>query len=370
MFFAVDALPRNTRGKVDRAALRQSAITTPVPEFDHVAPRTARELVIAELAAEAVGLPKVGVRDDLFDLGLDSLAWVGLLSAIDERFGVSLSLGDLLEAPTVETLARRYDAHGRAHDRIVMSTYTGGAGTPFFCVAGGGGAGLLSTRRLGRRLGRPVFSFTYRGAQSRAFPDRTLPNVAARFVRGMREAQPQGPYLLGGLSFGGLLAFEMARQLHADGQQVALLVLMDPAVPRRSRLMKSVQRLRDERTGRVQSRGPLARRTIRWVARGLVGRYLRATAGLVQRPPLSQSLSFYQLDGHMARRYVPQSYAGRTLLLRTEQWRRYDERDLSRSLSGQTHVEIIPGLHGTMFAETNLAVVSALIREEIAALGM
>jgi hypothetical protein len=70
----------------------------------------------------------------------------------------------------------------------------------------------------------------------------------------------------------------------------------------------------------------------------------------------------------MARRYIPQTYAGRTLLLRTDEWRRYDERDITRSLSGRTRVEIIPGLHVTMFAETNLAVVSALIREEIAAL--
>jgi thioesterase domain-containing protein len=196
-------------------------------------------------------------------------------------------------------------------------------------------------------------------------PDRTVPRVAARFVAGLRDIQPQGPYYLGGLSFGGLLAFEMARQLQSSGQDVALLVLMDPVTSWRWSMTKSVRRLRPER-GSDLNRVSLTRLLLRGLKRFFTDRYAIATAGIVRRDVMRQGQAIFKVQIRMVRRYALQPYSGRTLVLRTAEWKRFDERDITRSLSGRTRVAMTPGTHMSMLSETNLATMAAIIREEMA----
>jgi thioesterase domain-containing protein len=364
VFFGVDAIPRNARGKVDREALRESASTASLPDVEYLAPRTANETTIAGLAAEALGLTQVGVRDDIFDLGIESFTVVGFMTAINERFGASLTTADLLAAPTVESLAGKIGAERRTSDHpVVFPVYSGGSGTPFFCVSGAAGAGTFATRRLGYRLGRPTYSFAARGQGTEAIWDGSLAGAAARFVGALRDIQPAGPYLVGGLSFGALMAFEIAKQLDAGGERVALLVLVDPVTQPPGSLKRSWQRVTAERAGLVPSRGPLAARLVRRFRAILTNQYQAATAAIMRREPVAPRAALMRHQSRMARHYRPTPYAGRTLLLRTRNWQKFDRLDILRSLSGRTDHHIIAGSHMTMFGEPYLADTARIIRE-------
>jgi thioesterase domain-containing protein/acyl carrier protein len=365
-FFRVATIPRNTRGKVDRELLRQTAATAVPPAGGFVAPRNAREAALAQLIGEALGLNRVGVHDDIFDLGVDSLSMVGLGIAVSERLGVTVSAVDLLGSPTVEVLARQIDGREEPAERIAVPLHLGGSGTPIFCVPGGGGAGMLALRRLGRRLGRPAFSFIPRGFETRAVPDQTVERAAARFVEALHGVQPSGPYLIAGVSFGGLTAFEMARQLKAAGHDIALLTLIDPISRRPARLSSHAAKAWTDLTGPRASGTDRARHLARRISAWAIDRYMAGTAGLIPRPPARQSDVFFRLNSKMARRYRMRPYDGACLLLRTSEWRRADMLDYARFLTGETRERTIPGNHRTMIGEPHLGTLSEILREELA----
>src|SRR5204862_1758864 len=106
-----------------------------------------------------------------------------------------------------------------------------GSGTPFFCVAGGGSP-TTSLRALAEFIeGRPCYGIQARGLEERARPDHSIEACARRYLTEIRAIQPSGPYLVGGFSFGGLVAFEMACRLQAAGEQVALLAILETIAP-------------------------------------------------------------------------------------------------------------------------------------------
>ncbi len=365
-FFTVDAIPRNERGKVDREVLRQTELDALVPEADYVAPRTEREQEIADVVAEVLSLERIGVHDDVFTLGADSFTSVELLTGIGERFGVDLTSGDLLEAPTVEALALRVDDGTKIAERLVIPLHASGSGTPFFLVAGAGGLGMLALRRLARRLDRPTYSFIPRGFDRRVLPDRTVERTAARFVRALQTVQPSGPYLIGGYSFGALVGYEMAQKLGAAGEGVALLVLLDPATGD-PRYRGEAQRIVGGRRRDPQSRAAGVSRLVRNSALWMLHSVELATVGIVKRPLDRQLGIFVLLNLRMGRRYRPKPYAGRALALRTRSWDKLDGMDLGgRLLAGEKQLVDIPGDHITAIHEPHGAVLAAVLREALA----
>ncbi len=249
----LDALPRTERGKVDRGALPPA----PAPTPGDTRPRNDWEGLVASLWARVLQLPAVGVHDDFFELGGDSLAAEELLAAVVDELGVPAGRLDsraLLAASTVAEFAARLRGGptGRGSATLVPLR-PDGDGRPLFCVAGGGGLALAFlplVRALPPEL--PVWGLQARGLESRAVPDWTVRAAARRHVRDLRTVQPTGPYRLLGYSFGAVLALEVARQLTAAGEAVEALVLVDaypPGTP----------------APRPAGRGPLAR------ARALAG---------------------------------------------------------------------------------------------------
>jgi acyl-coenzyme A synthetase/AMP-(fatty) acid ligase/thioesterase domain-containing protein/acyl carrier protein len=225
---ALDALPRVQNGKIDRLALtgRQapavlgaSAPTLP----STVAPTTHIERRLVEIWEELLELP-VGVDQDFFDLGGDSLLAMELLVEIDERLGCSLTPEALLEAPTIRRLADTVSfAPQVAHRTCSSSDHL-----PVFLVHELGGSGLRY-RWLTGELG-DEFSFCRLEApwwDGRVHQIETAEQLAAFHVAEIRRAQPTGPYLLIGYSLGGLIALEIARQLNADGEEIGLLAVLD-----------------------------------------------------------------------------------------------------------------------------------------------
>ena len=303
-------MPVGNRGKVDRAAL------PPAPDL-HSRPYrepVGRERELANLFARVLGIDKVGLDDDFFDLGGDSLAAIELIAAIDEHFGVSVTAAVLLESPTVAELARRL-VRRREHDAsAVVALRAEGTGTPLFCVAGGGSP-ATSLRALADTLGpRPVYGIQARGLEERARPDRSVEACARRYVREVRSIQPTGPYLLAGHSFGGLVAFEMACLLEADGDEVAQLTIIDTIAPGAAMSVPA------QSTARPSTRpGSSVAGAFRRVRRSVVGhaqhRFELATAGLVRRR-LRQYRVFYLLSQHIGARYRPKErFHGSTLVV-------------------------------------------------------
>jgi thioesterase domain-containing protein/acyl carrier protein len=357
----------NERGKTDRDALRQAALAAERRVRGYEGPRTPSELALVEILAELLDAERVGVDSDFFELGIDSFTVVELLAAIEERFGVDLAAADLFELPTAAALAARLDHGAGSTNRLVVPLYTGGSGVPFFVVAGGGGTGMVALRRLGLRIDRPLYSFLQRGFLERARPDRTVERTAKRFVTALRAVRPAGPNLLGGYSFGCLVAFEMAQQLRSAGAEVALLVLFDPATSeagQRERVERIARGRNRSPAGRVRTFGRLARHAGLWLKHGAISR----TAGLVKRPPLQQEGAYFLLNLRLSRRYRPRPYGGKALVLRTRSWTSFDRIDLGGAfLSGEKQIVAVAGSHDTMLLEPHVAALVPLLRDALEA---
>jgi amino acid adenylation domain-containing protein len=229
-FVYLDALPLTPSGKVDRKAL-------PAPDRglapELVAPRTAVEEALAEIWAEVLGVERVGVHDSFFELGGHSLLAVVLMARIEKRLGKTFPLATLFSAPTVAALAALVDrAGGPARRSPLVAVQPRGERAPFFCVHPIGG-NVLCYLDLSRQLGpeQPFYAFQTPDPGEGGALSASVEEMAARYLRDLRRVQPRGPYRLGGWSMGGLVAFEMARQLAAAGETVDLLALIDTPPP-------------------------------------------------------------------------------------------------------------------------------------------
>jgi len=169
------------------------------------------------------------VDENFFDLGGHSLLAVKLFAEVEKSFGKNLPLATLFQAPTVRQLARvlRDEGWQAVWSSLVM-IQTDGARTPFFCIHAAGG-NVLEYHDLARLLGpdQPFYGLQAKGLDGKSQPHTSIKEMAAHYIKEMREIQPEGPYLIGGRSSGGTIAFEMACQLEAIGERVALLALLD-----------------------------------------------------------------------------------------------------------------------------------------------
>jgi amino acid adenylation domain-containing protein len=226
-FVELKAIPRLPNGKVDRKALpapeKQASAGT--PQF--VPPRDAVEARLKKIWEGVLGT-SVGVQLDFFDLGGHSLLAARLLARLEKEFGKKLSLASLFEAPTIERMAallRRPNAPPQPAE--VVPIQPEGSRPPFFCICSGSDPVLGP---LAQRLGadQPFLGLRLRSSvtDELAVPYR-LEDIAGHLVKAIRERQREGPYLVGGCWIDGLIAYEVARQLHTDGQDVALVALFD-----------------------------------------------------------------------------------------------------------------------------------------------
>ncbi len=234
-FIALDALPLTPSGKVDRRALSSLEGARPQVGTPFVPPRTPLEKLLAGLWERVLQVGAVGVHDSFFELGGHSLLAVRLMAQIQEVTGRRLSVAALFEAPTVERLASLLRQEAGTWTPLVP-IQRNGSRRPFFCVHPVGG-NVLCYAELARELGpdQPFYGLEARGLTGEEEPCETIEAMASLYVAAVRAVQPEGPYLLGGWSMGGVIAFEMARQLQQRGEQVELLALIDSYAPRDER---------------------------------------------------------------------------------------------------------------------------------------
>jgi len=232
----LDALPLLPNGKVDRGTLASAPAPDQVSSAATVAPRTAMEAEVAKLFAEVLGLERVGVTQSFFDLGGHSLLAVSLVSRLEERFGHRLPLTVLFEGPSVAEVASRLEAPEDIPGwSSLVAMQPRGSLPPFFCAHPiGGGVGYYRELMLAFGDDQPFYGIQAAGLEEdeEVLEDPTIEEMAASYVREIRALQPAGPYILGGSSYGAIIAFEIAQQLRALGGEVPILALFDPSAPR------------------------------------------------------------------------------------------------------------------------------------------
>lgn len=243
----LESLPLTPNGKIDRRALPAPEQSTPESPTTFVAPRNELELQLAKLWESVLNIHPIGVRDNFFELGGHSLLATRLWMEIEKLAGKNLPLATLFQAPTIEQLANILSQEGWSLScSSLMVIQPGGSKPPLFCIHVLG-RGLEFFRPLVRYLDpeQPVYGLSTHVANvdEKQAPPNRVEDLAAFYVKEMQSLQPEGPYFLTGVSFGGEVAFEMARLLVAQGEKVALLALLDSVnqyafqpVPKREQL--------------------------------------------------------------------------------------------------------------------------------------
>ena len=245
----LDRFPLTPNGKVDRKALPAPARSTAELGFTASVSRDSLDLQLIKLWEKVLNVRPIGLRDNFFDLGGNSLVAVRLFSEMRKLFGRGFALSVLFQAPTVEKLADIIRKDGWSPQwTSLVPIQAGGSKPPFFCVHGGGG-NILLYRELAQHLGAdyPFYGLQARGLDGSDEYLTTTEAMAESYLREMRELQPEGPYYLGGFCMGGQVAVEIAQRLVREGQQVNLLFVIDThnfnGVPPQLTLIDKVENL-------------------------------------------------------------------------------------------------------------------------------
>jgi amino acid adenylation domain-containing protein len=372
IFVVLKALPLTSNGKVDRKAL--PAPVRAREGADHVAPRTATELRLAAIWEELLKVQRVGARDDFFDLGGHSLMATQVVARVHGTFGVELAVIDLFEAPTLEALAARIDA-GAPSQSALVPLRRGGSRTPFFCVHPVGG-GVLAYLELSRRMHPEQPFYGLQGPTGQESHD-TLEAMATRYVDAIQEVQPHGPYLLGGWSMGGRVAYEMARQLQQRGETVALLAIIDARSHEDGpRLEDAEARAREvflfaDHLSRLSGLNPEAAGLLGQVDAEELKALLEDTPGAgASLPPqalaeLRALWRVFSLNLRASHAYQPGHYPGPLVLLRAAEGPREGlEEDLGwGALASGVEVHEVPGDHFSLIAPPHVEQVAERLRE-------
>jgi iturin family lipopeptide synthetase A len=368
-FLVLSSLPRNPNGKIDRKALPAPRVERG-PETAPAPPRTPTEQRLVELWSAGLGRTRVGINESFLELGGHSLLAVRLAANIEAALGKKLSPSLLLEAGTIARLAQRLD--GPAHSEgltCAVKLHSGDGTRPLFLVHPIGGH-VLCYAELARALGssRAIYGLRALGLEEELPPLDSVEAMAARYMQELRKLQPQGPYLLGGWSFGGMVALEMAQRLRAAGEAVALLALIDSPFPRAEVPLAAL----DDQT--------LLERFIhdlKSLPQAHEGEELSQWTALLEETRRGGSLprgaDFADLTSHFKvfranatafHHYQPCPYEGRAVLLQASESGGELSRGWRGVVTGPLETHVLPGNHFSLLRE-GVHTLAALLRAAI-----
>jgi amino acid adenylation domain-containing protein len=388
-YVLLDELPRTPTGKVDRRALPAPSADRPGQNATFIAPRDATESRLAEMWEQLLSVRPIGAQDNFFDLGGNSLLAAVLQVRISKMFGKQLPLSMMFGEGTIEHLARLLRGNEvKPRQTSLVAIQPQGSRPAFFCVHGIGGE-VLSFNLLARHLGpdQPFFGFDAPALVGTETPEVQVEALAKRYLEELLTVQPRGPYYLGGYSFGGAVAYEMAQRLRAIGHQVALLALIDQRRPNldpaitldgqhfRAYLKNLARWIRHEvwryRPRQIASRlGGIAARVVRASCRRLripgIGPETPRVDGFLASAGVPESYRCL-LAARLAalRQYVPHAYEGPAILLRAQIQPicRWQDADMGWGrLVGNLTVKEVPGAHDSILTDPHVQALAAELR--------
>jgi len=376
-FIQLETLPLTSNGKIDRNALPRPDRLRPNLSVPYVEPRNPEEKKLADIWAEVLGVERVGVRDDFFDLGGHSLLAAKLFTRIKKTFDNDLSPPTLLYARTVEQLAEIVNRESAsAPSSLLVPLQRNGTHPPLFWT-GGYGSDIYLPRLLGED--QPVYGLLNQCHNGHKQLYNRLEDIAAHHLREIRAVQSRGPYFLGGVCFGGMVAFELAQQLKKQGEEVELLFLVDLATIKNvksltDRIPDSPKRLSTEsfRDKVVRHFGALAKMTPRkqfayvWIR--VVDRIKALTRNTFKDllwkgclltgwpiPVFCQSQYTNQVDIQVLQKYQPKPYSGRMIHIKAEQ-SAYNPQLVAMLSAGQMETYELPCSHNELLREPDIAI--------------
>lgn len=372
---------------IREAAQASSSAATPRVAFLDP-PRTELEKQITEIWESALGISPIGIHDNYFDLGGDSLRAVNIFVEIEKVTRQNLPLVTLFEAPTIAELARLLrDRSWKPHWRSLVPIKTSGGRPPFYCVHGVGG-NIIEFMDLARHIhhDQPLYGIQAIGLDGKSCRENlTVEQMAAHYIREICEFQPCGPYYIGGSSFGGLVAYEMARQFQAKGQEVAIVALFDTYGPAYPKLVASTT-VWQQRFNKLRYRArvhwsnflatePRKRPEYAWIKAKRIKRAIVSKAKAMFRSAnqsakqhagrffLPNAIRQVADAGHWAAAdYVPGEYSGSITLFRATQQPLgiYTDRTLGWASIVKGGIEICdtPGHHGSLVREPRVPILA------------
>ncbi len=396
----IDALTRQTAASSAEKDAGQT-FERPQLEGDYVAPENDIERTLAGFWEELLGVSNVGVEDSFFDLGGHSLIAVRLFAKVKKTFRVDFPISVLFEAPTIRKCAEliaeqtgftgdadeaSVDAGGEAQPQkrfkhlVAMHDGDGGPRQPFFLVAGMFG-NVLNLRHLAHLLGsdRPFYGLQAKGLYGGEEPHETIEEAASAYIEEMRKVQPEGPYMVGGFSGGGITAYEIAHQLEALGETVSIVVMLDTPLPKRRPLSRMDRML--IQLQQAKAKGILY--PLIWAKNRIVWEFVKRR----QNEETQSEGAFHNAEIEAAfyraiAAYDVRPWGGRLMLYRPPlvgTWtvsngamvnseRTYVTHDNDWGLyTPQIEVFEVPGDHDSMVLEPNVRVLAGLMREAIEA---
>lgn len=374
----VEDIPKGATGKLQRIGLAEKLASHLKPAF--IAPETETEIQLATIWSEVLGIDSIGIQDNFFALGGDSLKAMQVLAKLQTTFQVDLPLSSLYQTSTIQQLAEALTAPSQQSYPwySLVSIQPAGSRSPLFAIHN------LYYKDLADCLGadQPIYALRYGFAAMTTTSTFTLPNriedLAAHYIKEMQVLQPEGPYFLMGNSFGGTIAFEMAQQLVAQGHEVPLLVLFDSDAP----------------GSRKREALPLTQQFANLVQVGIAGAIERVTAKIKKRferltrldqkreASLHQQYAYTPAvycpigEKHFFEPYEPKPYPGRVLFFEAQgkdgraqveplsvgysyetlemRWRRL--------CSGQLDYFRIPGGHASMLEAPHVSLLAEKVK--------
>ena len=369
----VKSFPLTPNGKIDTSAL-PDPLTTRAQEIEGVPPETPTEKRLAAIWRELIGISHIARNDDFFEIGGHSLLAIRIFERIRREFGAALPLASLLQEPTLAGLARIIDEalQSTAEERHPLSLITavrsGGNRPPFVCIHGGDG-GIIFYRDLAPHLGdeRPFLAIEAPALNSEdEIIAEPVEHMAEKYLTLLRREKGKGPFLLGGYSFGGLVAFEMACRLAQEGMNVPLLALFDTSNPAvKGKPFSPRERL--IHAWRSESECPLIQRPAH-LARRLISRTLfrPVQEESVERDSRHEEMCAAHLEAMRA--YRPGFYPGKLTLFKAADedpvLKRPPDYGWSQA-AAEVEIFLIPGRHLTLFDADHIPILGRELKRKL-----
>lgn len=383
-FIELPALPLNANGKIDRQVLASRASGVNGSGLPTTSDSSGLESELTAIWEALLGQSGIGLDDDFFELGGHSLLAARLFAQIQKRLGKQLPLASIIQAPTIRKLAAVIrDCNWGAPWSSLVKLSDGGPHLPLFLIHPIGG-NILTYKELAVRLvGQPIYGLQAQGLDGRSPAASSVESMAAHYIQALRTIQPEGPYSLGGFSAGGMVAFEMARQLSDSGSKVAFLAIVDSSCePPVWTLLKNKHVAESgERIIRIMrwNAGYMKRIGLSQFARkkakniGMSARIagfeaLNAFANRLHRLPFHPVLTVEEAFLQALGRYKPTSFAGDAVLLLTSDSGNYNPAlvgNWMKLITGKLDVRRIAAQHDDLLNPPQVDEVARVLSESM-----